>query len=72
MIDLKIYKGLKCRELLNICWQEAKTQFQRQLYGALPTVSSKVAYRRMKLVAHCIGHPKEIASKFVLWQAAVG
>ena len=50
---------------------EEKTD-KRTTLGKLSTVSSKVAYRRMKLAGNCIQHPEEIASKLVLWQPAVG
>ena len=55
---------------MNISWKDKVSNIQ--LYGTLPSVSSKVAYRRMKLAGHCVRHPEEIASKLVLWQPVAG
>ena len=58
------------RMALNISWKEKLTN--QQLYGELPPVSSKVAYRRMLLAGHCARHEEEEASKLVLWQPTQG
>ena len=34
-----------------------------ELYKNLQTVSKKIAERRLRLVRHCLRHPKEIASR---------
>ena len=58
------------RMALNISWEAKLTN--EQLYGELPPVSSKVAYRRMLIAGHCVRHKEEEASKLVLWQPVQG
>ena len=58
------------RMALDICWTQKLTN--KQLYGELPPVPSKVAYRRMLLAGHCVRHPEEEASKLVLWHPKQG
>ena len=58
------------RMALNISWEMKLTN--KQLYAKMPPVSSKVAYRRLKLAGHCVRHPEEVASQLVLWQPAHG
>ena len=58
------------RMALNVSWK-SKTP-NEELYGELPPVSSKVAYRRLLLAGHCVRHPEEEASKLVLWQPLHG
>ena len=58
------------RMALNISWKSKLRN--EQLYGSIPRVSSKVAYRRLKLAGHCIRHPEEVASQLVLWQPTFG
>ena len=41
---------------LSISWKQKLTN--QQLYGTLPTVSSKIAYRRMNFAGHRIGYPE--------------
>ena len=49
------------RMALNVSWKEKLTNIE--LYGQLPPVSSKVAYRRMRIAGHCLRHKEEEASK---------
>ena len=49
------------RMALNVSWKSKIPN--QQLYGDLPPVSSKVAYRRLLLAGHCVRHPEEEASK---------
>ena len=58
------------RMALNISWKAKLTN--TQLYGELPPVSSKVAYRRMLIAGHCVRHKEEEASKLVLWEPTQG
>ena len=58
------------RMALNVSWKDKLTN--EILYGSLPPVSTKVAYRRMKLAGHCVRHQEEIASQLVLWQPSIG
>ena len=51
-------------------WQDKL--INKELYGNLPPVSSKVGFRRLKLAGHCFRHLKEEASKLVLWQPMSG
>ena len=61
-IDKKLCKKLdECytrilRMAMNMSWKQKLRN--QQLYGTLPTVSSKVTYRRMKLAGPCIQHPE--------------
>ena len=47
-------------EVLNVSWQDKL--INKELYGNLPPVSSKVGFRRLKLASHCARHPEEEAS----------
>ena len=51
-------------------WQD--TLINKELYGNLPPVSSKMGFRRLKLAGHCVIHSKKEASKLVLWQPMNG
>ena len=44
------------RKALNISWQEHSTN--KNVYGKLSHVSSKIKYRRMRMAGHCIRHPE--------------
>ena len=58
------------RMAFDVSWKEKITN--EELYGDLPTLSSKVAKRRLKLAGHCIRHPEEEASKLILWEPSRG
>ena len=58
------------RMAFNVSWQDKLTN--KEFYGNLPPVSSKVGFRRLKLAGHCVRHPEEEASKLVLWQPIRG
>ena len=58
------------RMVFNVSWQDKLTN--KELYGNLPPVSSKVGLRRLKLAGHCVRHSEEEASKLVLWQPMNG
>ena len=47
-------------EVLNVSWQDKL--INKELYGNLSPVSSKVGFRRLKLAAHCARHPEEEVS----------
>lgn len=51
------------RMVFNVSWQDKLTN--KELYGNLPPVSSKVGFRRLKLAGHCVTHPEEEASKLL-------
>ena len=42
------------------------------LYGKLPTLSDKIAARRLRLAGHCQRHPELSANKVVLWEPTHG
>ena len=44
-------------EVLNVSWQDKL--INKELYGNLPPVSSKVGFRRLKLASHSARHPEE-------------
>ena len=50
----------------NVSWQDKLTN--KELYGTLPQVSSKVDVRRLTLAGHFVRHTEEEAFKLVLWQ----
>ena len=54
------------RMAFDVSWKDMMTN--EELYAGLPSVSSKVRSRRLKLAGHCIRHPEEEASKLVLWE----
>ena len=58
------------RAVLNISKDEHVTN--KQLYGDLPRLSSKIASRRMRLAGHCHRHQELPASKLVLWNPGRG
>ena len=57
------------RMAFNVPWKDKVRN--EDLYGRLPSASSKVASRRLKLAGHCVRHP-EVASKLVLWEPSQG
>ena len=58
------------RMVFNVSWQDKLTD--KNLYGNLPPVSSKMGFRKVQLAGRCVRHPKEEASKLVLWQPMSG
>ena len=54
------------RKALNIYWKEQFTN--KNLYGKLPLVSSKIKSRTMKMAGHCIRHPELLAPPIILWE----
>ena len=56
--------------VFNVSWPDKLTN--KELYGNLPPVQSKVGFRRLKLAGHSVRHPEEEASKLVLWQPKNG
>ena len=58
------------RTALNVSWRDHLTN--KDLYGHLPKVSSKIRERRMRVAGHCVRHKEEEASKLVLWQPQHG
>ena len=52
------------RMTLDVSWQNMISN--EQLYVDLPSASSKVAVRRMKIVSHCVRHQEEEALKLTL------
>ena len=48
------------RTALNVSWKDYITN--KDLYGHLPKVSSKIRERRMRVVEHCVRHKEEEAS----------
>ena len=58
------------RTVFNIHWSDKVTN--KELYGDISPVSTKVAMRRLKLAGHLVRHPEEVASNLVLWQPTSG
>ena len=58
------------RVVLNINQGEHITN--KRLYGTLPSVSKKIAVRRMRLAGHCHRHQELPAQKLVLWEPTHG
>ena len=50
------YTKMLCM-VFNVSWQDKLTN--KEFYGNLPPVSSKVSFRRLKLAGHCVRHPEE-------------
>ena len=53
------------RKALNVNWREHVPN--KELYGDLPKITTKIRTRRLKLAGHCVRHPEETASDLVLW-----
>lgn len=58
------------RMALNINWKERRTN--REVYGDLPRVTTKIQERRMKLAGHVVRHDDLVANKLVLWEPTHG
>ena len=58
------------RMAFNVSYKDHLTN--KELYGDLPQVTSKIQQRRMRLAGHCMRHPEEIANKLVLWEPLDG
>ena len=75
-LTLQQQQSLNCtytqiiRRALNISRQEHMEN--KQLYGHLPPVSSKVMSRRMRMAVHCIRHPELSTNPLILWEPTHG
>ena len=58
------------RTALNVSWSDLVAN--KDLYGHLPNVSSKIRERRMRAAGHFVRVKEEEASKVVLWQPQHG
>ena len=58
------------RKALNISWQEHSTN--KNVYGKLPLVSSKLKSRWMRMAGHCIRHPELSTHQLILWEPTQG
>ena len=58
------------RKPLNISWQEHSTN--KNVYGKLPFVSSKVKSRRMRMAGHYLLHPELSTHQLILWEPTQG
>ena len=58
------------RAALNISWQSFVPN--KELYGTLPRISDKVAWRRLGLAGHCFRHKELLAGELVLWEPTHG
>ena len=58
------------RMVLNVDWRDHVSN--KTLYGMLPRISQKIAYRRMGMAGHCCRHPELPASRLVLWEPTHG
>ena len=58
------------QKALNIKWQEHVTN--KEDYGNLPLVSSKIKARRMKMAGHCVRHPELSVHLLILWEPSQG
>ena len=75
-ISKKIEKGLDgcytrmLRSALNISWRLHTTN--KELYGDLPKVTSKIASRRLTFAGHCKRAKGSVVSHLVTWQPMHG
>ena len=53
------------RKVLNISWKQHMTN--KELYGNLPKLSSKIRKRRKRFAGHCFRSKEEPVSKLILW-----
>ena len=58
------------RKALNIKWQEYVTN--KEVYGKLPLVSSKIKASMMKMAGHCVRHPELSVHPLILWEPSQG
>ena len=58
------------RKALNVKWQEHVTN--KEVYGKLLLVSSKIKDRRMKMLGHCVRHPELSVHPLILWEPSQG
>ena len=58
------------RKALNIKRQEHVTN--KEVYGKLPLVSSKIKARRMKMAGHCVRHPELSVHPQIMWEPSQG
>ena len=58
------------RMALNVSWKQHLTN--KELYGKLPKISSKITERRMKLAGHIHRHPELTAHKLLFWEPLHG
>ena len=54
------------RAALNISWKQHP--IKKELYGKLPSISSKIRDRRLRFAGHCVRNKDELASDLILWQ----
>ena len=54
------------RKDLNISWKEHFTN--KNLYGKLPLIFSKIKSRRIKMSGYCIVHPELSGHPLILWE----
>ena len=58
------------RKALNISCQEHSTN--KNVYGKLPLVSSRIKSRRMRMSGHCIWHPELSTHPLIVWEPTQG
>ena len=58
------------RKALNISWQEHSTN--KNVYGKLPLVSSKIKSRRMRMAGHCVRHLELSTHQLILREPTQG
>ena len=58
------------RAALNISWKQHPTK--KEVYGKLPSISSKIRDRRLRFAGHCVRNKDELASDLILWQPSHG
>ena len=54
------------RKALNIPWQEHL--INKNVYGKLPLISSKIKSKRMIIAGHCIRHPELSTYPLIFWE----
>ena len=58
------------RAAMNIDWRDHVSN--QDLYGELPRISDRVAWRRLGLAGHCHRHPEIPAHHLILWEPTHG
>ena len=58
------------RRVLNVSWKQHLTN--KELYGALPPISSTIRKRRLKFAGHAVRAKDQTVSELVLWEPTQG
>ena len=68
--NFAIILSIMLRAALNISWYSFVPN--EALYGTLPRISDKAAWRRLGLAGHCVRHKELLDGELVLWKPSHG